>query len=293
MGIARAVYNGDVGDPFVLTLTDPTRYIVFGTDDPPARVPTATSTDLIHWTSGPDAFPVLPSWAAPDPRDDSTWAPAVLAAGAGRFVLYVSVRDQRSGRECIAVATSAKPDGPYTNHSRSPLVCQVGLGGSIDPSVSRDRKGVLHLVWKSDGNAIGIVPELWQQALTPDGLGLSGSPHLLLRADLPWQGGIIEGPSLLAATRGGWWLFYSGNAYYRAAYGTGVAYCPKIDGPCRDIGPKPLLTTAAGQFSPGGLETFRSAHGRLMAAFATWSRRARNGIFYCCRALSIAPVIRH
>lgn len=56
-------------------------YVVLGTTDWQANVPTAISTDLVHWTQAPDALPVLPSWAAPS--ISITWAPVALRTGAG------------------------------------------------------------------------------------------------------------------------------------------------------------------------------------------------------------------
>jgi hypothetical protein len=192
-------------------------------------------------------------------------------------------------RECIAVLTSAAALGPYRDGRGSPLVCQPALGGSIDPSVVTD--GGLHLVWKSDGNCCGLPSELWEQDLTADGLAVTGSAHALLRADRSWQGGIIENPAMLRAGGGGWWLFYSGNAFNVAAYGTGLAWCRTVSGPCRETTSGPFLATAAGQFSPGGLEVFHDHAGALWVAFATWNRPARRGRFFCCRSVDTAPLM--
>jgi Glycosyl hydrolases family 43 len=285
LGPVTVVNAGDFGDPSVLTTGG--REVVFGTDDPPDHVPTATSTDLVRWVRGPDAVPQLPTWADPDPRDALTWAPAA-AFIAGRYLLYVSVQDATAHRQCIAVLASHDPLGPYRDARGSPLVCQVAVGGSIDPSVAAVGTRV-HLVWKSDGNCCGIPVAIWEQDLDANGLALVGSPHRLLTADLAWQGGIIEDPALLPGRSGGWWLFYSGNMFDRAAYGTGVAWCPSLDGPCLETSSRPFLSGTATQYSPGGLDFFRDPAGRLWAAFATWDRPPRAGRFYCCRALDIAP----
>ena len=297
IGPASDVYDGDVGDPFILsapvpvtTGTSRTSFALFGTDDPPDHIPTATSVDLEHWVHGPDALPTLPAWPNPDPTDSLTWAPAALAAGR-EYLLYVSVQEAASRRECIAVTSASTPAGPFHDALGGSLVCQRSLGGSIDPSVSRDSHGVLHLVWKSDGNCCGLPAGLWQQQLRSDGLALTGQPHRLLTADEPWQGGIIENPALLPASAGGWWLFYSGNRFDVAAYATGLAYCPTLTGPCRETSSRPFLAGTGTQYSPGGLDFFHDAKGALWASFATWNRPSRNGRFYCCRSLNIAPVV--
>jgi len=299
LGPAHDVYDGDLGDPFVLPVSAGgrvVRYVAFGTGDWPSRVPTAHSTDLATWQQGGDALPQLPAWTAPDPKNSLSWAPAAVDTGHG-YVLYVTLPDARSGQQCIAAASSPVAEGPYTGIGDGPLLCQHDLGGSIDPAVTRDRSGRLHMLWKNDGNSVGAPSSLWEQGLTADGRGLVGAAHRLLTASQDWQGGIIEEPALIPADGGGWWLFYSANFFDRPEYATGVAYCPTIAGPCRETGDGPFLATPAlqqeKQFAPGGLETFRDDKGTLWAVFDTWNRPTRNGRFYCCRSLQLAPVLSH
>lgn len=297
LGPARAVYDGDLGDPFVLPVKSGKRvssFVAFGTGDWPARVPTASSTDLTTWHAGPDALPDLPGWAADDPRHSLSWAPAAVDAGQG-YILYVSLPDAGSGQQCIGAAISPAPQGPYVGVGDGPLVCQHELGGSIDPAVVRDRRGRLHMLWKNDGNSLGLPSSLWEQELTADGLGLVGIAHQLLSATQPWQGGIVENPAVIPATGGGWWLFYSGNSFDKPEYATGLAFCPYLDGPCEDVSAEPFLATPAlrqeGQFAPGGLDTFRDARGTLWAVFDTWNRPPRNGRFRCCRSVQLAQIL--
>jgi hypothetical protein len=296
LGPARDAYDGDLGDPFILPVTaggKVVRFVAFGTGDWPARVPTAHSADLTTWQEGPDALPELPAWAGPDPKNSLSWAPAALETAHG-YVLYVSLPDARSGQQCIGAATSPVAEGPYRGVGDGPLLCQHDLGGSIDPAIVRDGAD-LHMLWKNDGNSVGAPSTLWEQRLTADGLGLVGSAHQLLSANLPWQGGIVEEPAAIPADGGGWWLFYSGNFFDRPEYATGLAFCPALDGPCRDASDRPFLETPAlgqeTQFAPGGLETFRDASGDLWAVFDTWNRPTRNGRFYCCRSLQLARVL--
>jgi len=297
LGPARDVYDGDLGDPFVLPIRSDgkvARFVVFGTGDWPSRVPTASSADLTTWQAGPDALPKLPPWTSPDPRNSLSWAPAALQTDAG-YLLYITLPEARSGQQCIAVARSPAPEGPYVGVGDGPLLCQHDLGGSIDPAVSRDGAGRLHILWKNDGNSVGAPSSLWEQQLTPDGLRVTGTAHRLLSADQPWHGGIVEEPAVLPASGGGWWLFYSANSFDKPEYATGLAYCPSLSGPCRATSQGPFLDTAAlkqeRQFAPGGLETFTDAHGALWAVFDTWNRPPRNGRFRCCRSLQMAPVL--
>ncbi|MGI9033207.1 MAG: glycoside hydrolase family 43 protein [Acidimicrobiales bacterium] len=277
LGPAVDVFDGDLGDPFILPVGSGanTSYIAFGTGDWPARVPTARSADLKSWQEGPDALPQLPAWSPPDPKNSLSGAPAALDTGRG-FVLYVSLPEAAARQECIAAATSPTAQGPYTVVGNGPLLCQHDIGGSIDPSVTSDRAGKLHLLWKNDGNALGLPTSIWEQELTKDGLGLAGPAHRLLTSEQSWQGGIIEEPAVIPAAKGGWWLFYSGNFFDRAEYATGLAYCPSLSGPCAEAQPGPFLGTAQlgqqRQFAPGGLETFSDAHGKLWAVLDTWNR---------------------
>jgi hypothetical protein len=298
LGPARDAYDGDLGDPFVLPVTGAggtvVSFVAFGTGDRPSRIPTAHTVDLITWQAGPDALPELPAWAGPDPRNSLTWAPAALQAG-DHFVLYLTLPDAASGQQCIGAATSPVPEGPYAGVGGGPLVCQHDLGGSIDPALVRDRDDGLHMLWKNDGNSVGAPSGLWEQELTPDGLALRGAAHLLMNAGPLWQGGIVEEPAMIAAAGGGYWLFYSGNFFDRPEYATGLAYCPTVQGPCREVQDGPFLATPAlqqeNQFAPGGLDTFRDAKGDLWAVFDTWNRPTRNGRFYCCRSVQLARVL--
>jgi glycosyl hydrolase family 43 len=297
LGAAHDVYDGDLGDPFVLPVTSGATvasFVAFGTGDWPARVPTAHSTDLTTWQEGPDALPQLPAWAGEDPKNSLSWAPAALQTPRG-FVLYITLPDAKSGQQCIAAAASPVADGPYTGVGDGPLLCQHELGGSIDPALVRDHDGRLHLLWKNDGNSVGAASSLWEQELAADGLSVAGDAHRLLTASLPWQGGIVEEPAMIPATGGGWWLLYSGNFFDRPEYATGLAFCPTLQGPCRESTGGPFLATPAlqqdNQFAPGGLETFHDAHGDLWAVFDTWNRPTRNGRFYCCRSLQLARIL--
>ncbi|HEX9546446.1 MAG TPA: hypothetical protein VF942_03865, partial [Acidimicrobiales bacterium] len=154
-----------------------------------------------------------------------------------------------------------------------------------------ERGGQLHLLWKNDGNCCGLPVSLWEQDVRADGLLLLGHPHRLLGADQSWEGGVIERPVVIPATHGGWWLFFAGNNWQLAAYGTGLAYCPRLTGPCRDAQQGPFLATRGRQYSPGGFDSFTDPHGARWVVYAIWSRPARHGRFYCCRSVELARVL--
>jgi beta-xylosidase len=290
LGQVQDVDNNDVADPAILPVGG-AGYVLFGTTDWRSNVPTATSTDLVHWVDVPDALPVLPRWAASS--ISMTWAPSVIAVGS-RYLMYMTTEEAASGRQCIGLATSASPTGPFDDASKRPFLCQQNLGGSIDPQVEPDGAGHLVLVWKNDGNCCGLPTGIWEQNLTADGLHLVGRPRRLLSADEPWQHGNIEAPALTPAGTKGWWLFYSGGDWRTSEYATGVAYCPSLRSPCREVLDHPFLPSTATLRTPSGLDTFTDAKGQKWAAFTTTvavrSRRHPQRVFLN-RVLNIAPLI--
>jgi hypothetical protein len=298
LGSSQVVETDDVGDPFVLTVPAgvngnhrPT-YVLYWTTDWQSNVPTAVSTDLVHWRRVADSLPVLPSWAVDSAT--MTWGPTVHRVGK-MWVLYYSTEDAANRLECLGRATASTPTGPFTDTSPAPLLCQTALGGDIDPSVVTDRSGALALLWKNDGNAIGAPVGIWEQPLARDGLSVTGTPTPLIGADNPWEHDIVEGPAMLASIRGGWWLFYSGGTWQSNTYDTGVAWCVTPAGPCRKTAGAPLLASTPTAVSPGGFDTFVDAHGRLWASYSAFPQAPANARAAMAedRVLEIAPVLSH
>ena len=260
---SRPVYPHDFPDPFVLTT--PSTYYAYATQTGRTNVQLLTSTDLRTWRRLPDALPTLPRWAAPG----RTWAPAVWQRG-GRYVLYYTTRHAASGRQCISVAVAATPRGPFVDRSAGPLVCQLPLGGSIDPAPFADRGGTPYLLWKSDANAVGRRTQLWSQPLTADGLRLTGKPVALLTDGARWEAGVIEAPDLVR-TDAGLLLFYSGGRYDSAGYAVGYARCTGVQGPCTKVTTRaPWLRSRAGVAGPGGQCVFRNRGGAWRIAYHGW-----------------------
>jgi beta-xylosidase len=265
-------------------------YVLFGTPDWQSNVPTAISTDLVHWTEAPDSLPDLPAWATPN--YSMTWAPAAQHLGSN-WIMYYSTEDAALGTECIGRATSTSPAGPYRDASTLPLECQPAQGGSIDPSVVTSGTS-RYLVWKNDGNSDHRPDTIWTQQLRSDGLGLVGSDHQMLGVTEPWEKGIVEAPAMLAAPSGGYWLFFSGGNWSSNQYATGLAYCRAITGPCAVTTDHPYLATTESMVSPGGLDTFSDLQGRLWVAFTALVAMPspwHPGHVYYNRVLDVARVL--
>jgi hypothetical protein len=229
-----------------------------------------SSPDLRTWSQPSDPLRTLPVWAAPG----FTWAPGVVRAGA-LFLMYYTARDQASGRQCISVASSTGPGGPFVDRSTQPLICQFQDGGSIDPSPFVAPDGTRYLLWKSDNNAIGHPSHIGGARLSADGRGVVGPSVGLLSATQPWQAGVVEGPSMVAAA-GHYLLFYGGNHWDTAHAGIGYAICTGPLGPCLDTSTNgPWLSSGRG-IGPSGPDVFTGTDGTVKLAFHAWISSAAN-----------------
>jgi hypothetical protein len=256
---AAVNYPFDFADPFIVA--DGGRYLAFGTNGPAGSLQVLTSDDSVTWRPVGNALAGLPAWAAPG----NTWSPAVMRTVTG-WVLYYTARDRASGRQCISTATAPAPQGPYIDASASPFICQLDHGGSIDASPFVDAVGTAYLTWKSEDEYRGGRSQIWTQQLAVDGLSLTGAPATILTADQPWEGHIIEGPSMTYAD-GRYILVYSGNHWSSADYAVGYATCTGPFGPCNKPTNSKLLATTDQAAGPGGAELFRPNTGGLAIAF--------------------------
>lgn len=237
------VMTADFPDPFLIAADG--GYRAYATNAPRRgiNVQMATSPDLATWTlSDADAMPVMPRWA----RRGWTWAPEVLRVGAA-FRLYFTARERRGGRQCVGVASATTAAGPFVDAGDAPLVCQRALGGTIDASPFADADGRLFLYFKNDGNAVRRPTRIWGQAMTADGLALTGEPVALAANDAPWEGHVVEAPTMVRGA--GYRLFFSANDYgwpdrWRLSpYAIGYADCAGPLGPCRDAPGNPILAS--------------------------------------------------
>lgn len=258
---AGLVYPFDFPDPDVI-LAGKT-YYAYATNSVAGNIQIISSTDLSSWTSVGNALPALPRWAKPN----ETWAPSVTRVN-GTFLMYYAADFAPTGTQCISVATSSRPQGPFIDSSTLPLECQPSLGGSIDPTAFTDANGVRYLVWKSGGPGSS---KIWAQQLNRSGTGFAAgtSPATLLVPDLAWEGGTVEAPDLVLVN-GSYFLFFSGNDWNSAAYAVGVARCAGPVGPCADPSASPILSSGTGIAGPGGESVFADANGDYWIAFHAW-----------------------
>jgi beta-xylosidase len=282
----KPAYDRDFPDPYLLRVGR--TYYAYSTQVGETNVPVMKSSDLKRWSSRSDALPRLPDWASPG----FTWAPTVLAQGS-EYVLYYTVRQTSSDRQCVSVATAAEPDGPFRDPSDGPLVCQRSRGGSIDPSVFTDASGTTYLLWKSDDNADGRKTSLWARPLTADGVGFAGSsvPVRLLTQTARWQAPAIEGPSMVRSDDT-YYLFYGAGGWDSSTSAIGYATCHSPLGPCTDrTTRRPWLDSdpdGDAPVGPQGPSVFVDRDGRTRLGFAAWNGRV--GYPKGVRSLWTAPL---
>ena len=269
----------DFADPFVLPAGD--AYYGYSTNAGAGDIQVIRSTDLVSWQLVGNALGGLPAWAAPG----ATWAPSVLARGGG-YVVYYTVRERASQRQCISRAVAATPAGPFRDDSPGPLVCQRELGGSIDPSPFVDADGRAYLLWKAEG-AGGPAQTLWSQELAADGMALAGVPQPLLSADRSFEHGVVEAPSMVRAG-GTYFLVYAAADWNSRRYVTAYATCAGPAGPCTKPPDGRILRSGTRLAGPGGVELFRGRDGALWAGFHAFSEP--NVGYPSSRYFHIAPV---
>lgn len=226
----------DFPDPFVLE--DNGMYYAYATNGAGKNIQAARSPDLVNWELLTDAMPALPSWAKLG--GSFVWAPEVMKIG-GKYVMYYVARDKASNKQCVGVATADKPDGKFKDTNTSALVCQADQGGTIDPDPFRDGDK-LYLYYKNDGNCCAMPTRLWAQELAPDGLSLVGQPTQLIENNMPWEGSVVEAPSMWKQDNK-YYLFFSANNYAGFEYAVGYASCASPTGPCQQAPENPILAS--------------------------------------------------
>lgn len=231
----RALYTnpalaGDYPDPSVIRVGRDYWATATSSEWGP-EFPILHSRDLVNWQVVGAVFQQRPLWSV-----GNYWAPEISEYRGRYFVHYVARK--KDGPLCVAVASAARPFGPYKDHG--PLVCQDA--GSIDPVTVTDEKQRRYLVWKEDGNSRNLPTPIWAQRLSADGTRLVGERKELIRNNAPWEAQLVEGPFIVR--RGDWYyMFYSGNACCTrdCNYAQGVARARAVLGPWEKNLANPIL----------------------------------------------------
>ena len=250
--IANPVLAGDYPDPSVTKIGD-TYWATATSSNWGPTFPLLKSTNLTDWVLVGHIFPgERPAWA-----DYYFWAPEISQDNGKIYVYYTA--HQRGGNVAVGVASADRPEGPYRDHG--PLVGQPD--GSIDGFPMRDENGQPYLIWKEDGNSVQKPTPLWAQKLNADRTALIGEKTELFRNTAPWEGNLVEGPSVIRHD-GYFYLFYAANGCCGpvCTYGTGVARAKNLLGPWEKYAQNPVLTKNDTWACPG--------HGTVLQHQGRW-----------------------
>lgn len=226
------------------TVMENGKFYAYGTSSNQNNIPVKKSNNGQKYSYIGDAMPGEISWAS----EGGIWAPNVYKVD-GTYIMYFSAINRISGKRDIGISISKKPRGPF-KPLRSILVSNDELGGLIGPQHFIDSDGKKFILYKNDGNSIGIKSSLWIQALSSDGLKVIDNPTKLLdntevvnpkNIKVSKHPTTIEGPVIVKAPDGKYVLFFAGNNYATSDYFTGYAISDKLKGPYKYIGP--LITT--------------------------------------------------
>ncbi len=267
--VAKRDYRGDFPDPSVLRVGKV--WYAYSTTTASLHLPVLTSTDLVHWRAVGEGMKSPARWAQSrrigKRRFATTWAPTVARFGK-RFVhAYATpVRQPGPRKMCISVSTSKRPGRGFVDRTARPLICPPNRG-AIDPQFFTAPDGGRYLIWKSEQTA-SLPSQLFSTRISATGTKLY-STRLLLTTQDPWEGRLIENPSMIAYA-GRYYLFYSGASYANDTYATGYAICDSPMGPCTRASTEPILATGGRVSGPGGGMAFIDTAGRLRLAYAAW-----------------------
>jgi hypothetical protein len=180
---------------------------------------------------------------------------------------------------CIGAATASSPAGPFIPMAGPPIVCQLAVGGDIDPQVFIDPNGPMgaqhpyYLLWKSDNN---LSPRLgpdtaWAAPLRNDGSALSGPAVPILRVTQAWEQPFLEAPQMVSAPDGSDWLTFStGAGFWKPGSAIGLAKCDGPLGGCRDFLTSPLIGSNEQGVGPGEETIFVSPQSGVWVLYSPW-----------------------
>lgn len=242
--IINPVLPGDRPDPTVIEING--EYWAAATSNEWSPLfPIFKSKDLVNWELVNYVFPDgAPDWAL-----NNFWAPELsYDEKQGKVYLYYTARDKRTKRLSCAAAVADSPMGRFKD--LGPLVAQEP--GSIDAFAARDEKGKLYLIWKEDGNSMGLPTNIWAQEMTEDRTRLIGEMTSLFCNDTPWEEGLVEGVCVFKK-QDYFYILYSAASCCdkKCNYKTGVARSKSLLGKWEKYEKNPILVDNQDWRCPG------------------------------------------
>ena len=113
-------------------------------------IPILRSKNLVTWEVVGDALQKKPDWKS----EGGIWAPDA-ARYRNKYFLFYSFSTWGDPNPGIGVATSKKPQGPFTDHGKLFLSKEIGVANSID-AVLWVESGKPYLIWGSFHGIYGV-----------------------------------------------------------------------------------------------------------------------------------------
>ena len=126
-------------------------------------VPSYRSRDLRRWEPGPRALETLPAWTQKyDLRRDRLWAPDVIRAPDGRYLLYYSASSFGKNTSAIGLASNATldpadPKYRWVDHGAVIASTANDDFNAIDPAVTLDKDGRMWMSFGSFWSGIKLI----------------------------------------------------------------------------------------------------------------------------------------
>jgi hypothetical protein len=199
------------------------------------------SSDFKHWTFRELNWPTKSACTSPDSAGSMVWAPSVVRARDGSFVMYVSVGSE------VWVGKANSPLGPWKDaNGGKPLIPRNFKPGfhMIDAEAFMDDDGQAYLYWGSGLNWVN--GKCWAVKLKPDMVTFDGE---ILDVT---PGRFFEAP-FMVKHGGRYFLMYSDGKTIEDTYQVHYAVGDSPLGPFKEASNSPVLVTdhAKNVSSPG------------------------------------------
>jgi len=188
------------------------------------------------------------AWAV-ETAEDSRWAPENYESPDGHYnyLFFSDSQSNDNGNHRIGYVVSER--GPHIQQyndypSQKPLNLGQTPGGDIDSTIFTDPDHPEHtyLIWKTDDNSVGMTfTRIWIQPITllNGTVSLLDQPKIILNSTGIWWidswvspgGSLIEGPELIKASNGYYYLFFAAGRFCQDTYTEGVARSKSLYGP--------------------------------------------------------------
>jgi arabinan endo-1,5-alpha-L-arabinosidase len=120
------------------------------------------SQDLQNWIEAPRTLGDLPAWTKPYLKDDRLWAPDIIRAADGRYLLYYSASSFGKNTSAIGLAMNktldpAEPAYRWVDEGAVIATTSTDDYNAIDPAVTFDADGKMWLSFGSFWSGIKLI----------------------------------------------------------------------------------------------------------------------------------------